>query len=270
MLAVRTFGGLAVEHDGAVCDGAAARRKTLALLALLAAAGKNGASREKLIAYLWPEADTARGHHLLKQACYALRRDLHQPELFLGRDKLRLNPAIVTSDPESFDAALDRGDLAHAVALYRGPFLDGFFLNGAGGFERWVEGERARFAQCVCAAVEALAGDAAARGDRRRAADWWRRLAVLDPLNDRVALGVMSALVASGDRAGALQVARVHERLLREELDAAPGRAVVELAERLRVTPDDDPALRRAIGLLCEVDRRLAAPMILWKRTRAL
>src|SRR5213593_3125306 len=98
MLAVRTLGGLAVEKDGTQCGGAASRRKTLALLALLAAAGKRGLSRDTLLGYLWPETETASGRHLLKQACYALRRDLHEPDLFLGRAELRLNPAVVASD----------------------------------------------------------------------------------------------------------------------------------------------------------------------------
>jgi len=86
------------KRDGAPCRGAAVRRNTLALLALLAAADKNGASRDKLIAFLWPESDTEHGRNLLRQACFALRRDLHQPESILGATELRLNPEAVSSD----------------------------------------------------------------------------------------------------------------------------------------------------------------------------
>src|ERR1051325_11366213 len=175
MLVVRTFGGLAVEHDGTVCEGAAARRKTLALLALLAVAGKKGLSRDKLIGYLWPETETLAARHLLKQSCYALRHDLGEPALLLGRDDLRLNPAVVSSDIQAFEAALESGDRGRAAALYTGPFLDGFYLNGADEFERWVEAERARIAQRACAALEAVAGEAAAHGDHTGAADLWRR-----------------------------------------------------------------------------------------------
>src|SRR2546426_457507 len=118
MLAVQVFGGLAVERDGAQCGGAAARRKTLALLALLAGAGRRGLSRDKLTAYLWPESDTEHGRGLLKQACYALRRDLGTPELFLGSIELRLNPGLISSDVESFEGALDQHDPARAVSLH--------------------------------------------------------------------------------------------------------------------------------------------------------
>src|SRR5438128_8676022 len=146
MLHLKTCGGLSVEAEGASASGAAQRRKTLALLALLAAAGRRGMSRDKLITYLWPDADVEHGRNLLKQACYALRRDLHAPELVLGATELRLNPAVINSDVRQFDEALERGDQAAAVALYDGPFLDGFFLSGAEEFERWVESERTRLA----------------------------------------------------------------------------------------------------------------------------
>src|SRR5689334_1070928 len=113
MLLVRTLGGLSLEHDGAACTSAAARRpKTLALLALLAASGSKGLRREKLIAYLWPDAAMANGRNLLKQACYALRHDLEASDLLLGRAELRLNPAVISSDFQSFDEAANQGDLS--------------------------------------------------------------------------------------------------------------------------------------------------------------
>jgi TolB-like protein/Tfp pilus assembly protein PilF len=97
-----------------------------------------------------------------------------------------------------------------------------------------VEAERARLKQCACQALEALATEASSRGDRRRSVEWWRRLAELDPLNSHVALGLMNALVAAGDRSAALQFARVHESLVRQDLGATPDAAVTTLARRLR------------------------------------
>src|SRR5881409_4496857 len=104
MLELRTFGGLSIKDHGAPITGAATQRKTLALLSLLAAAGKNGLSRDKLVAYLWPESDAEHGRSLLKQACYALRRDLHEHELLLGATELRLNHDVITSDVQGFEA----------------------------------------------------------------------------------------------------------------------------------------------------------------------
>ena len=120
MLHLKTFGGLSVDIDGTPGTGAAQQRKTLALLALLAAAGRRGLSRDKLIAALWPETDDEHGRGLLRQSCYALRRDLHAPELFLGSLQLSLNPTVISSDVESFACALEEHDPSPgSVALHR-------------------------------------------------------------------------------------------------------------------------------------------------------
>src|SRR3989449_3685365 len=52
-------------------------------------------------------------------------------------------------------------DLAGAVALYGGPFLDGFYLRGSDEFERWAETERGRLAKQV-------------RSGERRGGEEWR------------------------------------------------------------------------------------------------
>ncbi|HEY6074458.1 MAG TPA: hypothetical protein VIV15_13985, partial [Anaerolineales bacterium] len=167
MLHLKTFGELSVDIDGTPGTGAAQQRKTLGLLALLAAAGHRGLSRDKLIAYLWPETDAEHGRALLNQACYALRRDLHARDLFLGSIQLRLNPAVISSDVESFASALKENDPGNAVSLYTAPFLDGFYLNGGREFETWADTERAQLAGQYRAALEMLAAEATERGEHR-------------------------------------------------------------------------------------------------------
>ncbi|MEO8089731.1 MAG: BTAD domain-containing putative transcriptional regulator [Gemmatimonadales bacterium] len=237
MLQLKTFGGLSVEIEGLPGTGAAQQRKTLALLALLATSGRRGLSRDKLIAALWPETDTEHGRGLLRQACYALRRDLHAPELFLGSIQLRLNPATISSDVDSFISALDDHDPARAVACYIAPFLDGFYLNGGGEFEQWAETERTRLAGLCRAALETLSEAAVARGEHRSATDWWRRLLQLDPLSARAALGLMTALDRAGERAEALRIGQLYGELIRAELGADPPAEVSGWLEAHRSVP---------------------------------
>ena len=242
MLELKTFGGLRLEANGAPCGGAAARTKTLALLALLAP-GPQGMSRDKLIAYLWPETDIEHGRHLLKQACHDLRRELGQPELFRGRKVLQLNPTAIASDVGRFEAALEQGDLTHGLAEYTAPFLDGFYLDSCAEFERWVEAERERLARRASSALERLAKEAGARGNHATTAEWWRRLAELDPLSAEATLGRMRALAAAKERAEALKVGREYAELVRRELDAAPARAITKLMEQLKQQSDEPVAL---------------------------
>jgi serine/threonine-protein kinase len=244
MLHLKTFGGLSVDIDGTPGTGAAQQRKTLALLALLGAAGQRGLSRDKLIASLWPETDAGHGRGLLKQACYALRRDLHAPQLFLGSIQLRLNPAAISSDVESFARALEEHDPTRAVACYTAPFLDGFYLNGGGEFETWAESERARLAGQCRTALEVLSAEATRRGEHRVAADWCRRLLELDPLSSHAALGLMTALNNAGERAEALRRGQAYAELVRSELGADPPPELTDWIERHRHVAGNGAARR--------------------------
>ena len=234
MYRLRTFGGLSIADERGLLTGAPTQRRRLALLALLAAGGERGISREKLAAYFWPESDEESARHGLRQLLSITRRDLNEEELFLGATDIRLNESRMSSDVAEFESAIARGELERAAELHTAPFLDGFFLSGSAEFGRWIEDERARLTQELEGALETLADRAATRGDQREAIQWWRRLAATDPLRSRYAVGLISALASAGDCAGALQQARVHEALVRDQLAAEPEPALRELVTRLR------------------------------------
>jgi DNA-binding SARP family transcriptional activator/TolB-like protein len=241
MFHLRTFGGLALQREGTALDPGNAQRKTLALLAVLASAGAKGIGRDKLMLLLWQESDEDRARGALKQMLHTLRRQLGSADSILGTAELRLNPELIESDVSRFRTALETGESEAAVSLYHGPFLDGVHLDGAPEFDGWMEQQRAGLERDYREALERLAHTAEVEGDLERAAAWWRRLQAADPLNGRVALRLMQALEASGDRAASLRYASVHEALLREELGIAPDPAVTALAERLRVPADPLP-----------------------------
>src|SRR4051812_14491387 len=155
-------------------------------------------SRDRVLAMLWSETDEDRARKGLNQALYALRQDMGADEVFLGTRDVRLNPELVASDVALFTAALKAGHPERAVAEYGGPFLDGFHLSDAGEFERWLEEERAGLSRDHATALERLARRAAERQELPECAEWWRRLAAQDPLNARIAIGLMEALVAAG------------------------------------------------------------------------
>jgi DNA-binding SARP family transcriptional activator len=231
MLRLRTFGGLSLSRGEENLTGAVTQRRRLAILALLAVAGESGMSRDKLVAYLWPESDAERARHVLNQLLYAQRRQVGDDSLFQGRKTLRLNAAVITTDVDDLTKALARGDRAEAAGLYRGPFLDGFFVKDAAEFERWVEVQRSRYARQVLDALVALA---TAAGDVRSAVGWWRRAAELDQLDATIALELVRALAAAGDRPGALRHARRHADALDAELGVSPDPGLTDLVEALK------------------------------------
>lgn len=233
-LRLLTFGGLNLLVGGQTTTGSVTRRRRLALLALLAVARDRGMNRDKIQAHLWPDSDTERARHGLNQLVYFQRRHLDGGELFLGRKTLRLNRDAITADVWDFEDAVDAGAHKAAAGVYAGPFLDGFFLRGAPGFERWADDQRSRLSQRCAAALGALAKAASEQGDHHQAVEWWRRAAELNPHETDTVLHLVSAWVDVGDRAAAVRCAQQHTDLLRTEFGLPPDARVVRMIEQLR------------------------------------
>ena len=231
MLQLRVFGRLAIERDGAL-PRVEMQRRPLALLAFLAHANEHGVSRDKLLACFWPESSADNARNALNQLLHHVRRELGA-ELILGTGVLQLNSQQIHCDLWDFRAAIESGDAAAAATLYQGSFLDGFYLRGAPEFEQWVDATRAQLARDYESALEQLASDAERRGDFREAVTYWRKAVDAQPLSSRAALGLANGLVRAGDRLQALQFVRLHEQLVRAELDAPPAEEIIALAATL-------------------------------------
>src|SRR5688572_8140917 len=233
MLRLRTLGGLSIENAVST-QGAAAHRRPLALLALLAVAGRKGLSRDKIIALLWPESDADHGRNSLSQLISFLRRELSADDVVLGSTELRVNTSVLGCDVTDFEERIAADDLEGAIGIYTGPFLDGVFLRNAAEFERWVERERSRLEHLQGDALERLATRASSGGDHVSAVRWWRQRAGLAPTDSRAALRLMESLVASGNPAGALEHYRTHQALLRDELGLELDATHAEFAAAIR------------------------------------
>lgn len=223
----------------------AVQRRRLALLAILGAAGRRGVSRERLLALLWPDSPDAPARHALDQALSALRRQLGA-EAFARGGTVALNPEVVSVDLWEVEQALATGTRIAELARWAPP-LECFHLDDAPDFSHWLDAERASVAERHSAAIAAQAESALARGDAAEAAGWWRAYQRVDPLAARGAVGLVRALGAAGDGAGARRFARTYETLVRAELDCDP-----------------DPALAAALAAIVDVP---AAPVLPPART---
>lgn len=238
MLRLSTFGGLSL-GDGEASEVAIPRR-CLAILALLACAGDRGLTRDKLIAYLWPESSSDDARHSLEQLLYSIRRQAGAT-VFAGTDPLRLNASVVSTDIATFEQALERHADDAAVAAYTGPFLDGFYVKNAGEFERWVEEERARLSAAYGSALERVADSATKREDWPAAIAAWRSVSALDRLSARAVLGLVRTLAAAGDRPEALRAAAAYESLVAEELDMPIEPRLAAFVQSLRAANTEVP-----------------------------
>jgi DNA-binding SARP family transcriptional activator/TolB-like protein/Tfp pilus assembly protein PilF len=252
MIQLRTLGPIDIRgSDGQELRGVLAQPKRAALLVYLALATPRGPHRrDGLLALFWPEHDAEHARNSLSQSVHVLRRSLGTNAIISGNgDTLSLERGELWCDAIAFEEALNGGKPAEAIELYRGDLLEGFHVTGVPEFDHWHETERARLAGCYARAVETVAKEREASGDLEGAVGWWRRLAARDPYSSRVALRLMRALAAAGDQAGAVQHARVHEALLREELDILPDTEVAAFVKQLKsASPQRDERPSQGAG----------------------
>lgn len=248
MLSLRLLGGLSIARDSGPITGPAAQPARLALLAVLAVPRPRSVSRDKLVAFLWPDHDDARGRRNLSDTLYVLRRELGEETIVTAGDAVRLDPDRVEVDVTAFERALERGAAREAVELYAGPFLDGVHLRDTVAFERWADGHRERLERAHAEALESLARAAEERGHVGEAVEWRRALVTERPYSTAAVIGLMRALERAGDPAGALEAGHLHERRMREELDAEPDPRLATELERIRTAPERGETSLPAVG----------------------
>lgn len=232
-----TLGGVSCATQAGDVQSVTLQPRRVALLVYLVLARPRGHhSRDQLLALFWPNHEEQRARNALNQAVHFLRRSLGAEVLVNGGDdQLRIDPELVWCDVIAFEAALAAGRTREALELYRGHFLEGFHITAAAAeLDAWVDSERDRLRRLYAGALQSMARDSEAAGDFTAAVAWHRRLAALDPLSSRLALGLIRALAAVGDDEGALQQARVYEAMTRAELDAPPDRTITDFVSELR------------------------------------
>lgn len=117
-----------------------------ALLTLLAAYGRKGASRARLVNLLWEEGDERTLRHRLGQALYELRRKLAAPDLTIyENDRYQLNPEVISTDLEELNRLLRENRLKEAAILVTQGVLPNLDQVPTEAFHDWTRGREARW-----------------------------------------------------------------------------------------------------------------------------
>jgi len=215
------------------------RRK--ALLALLASSTDESLSRDRLVGLLWPESDERTARHLLADSVYVLRRALGADAIVTSGEELRLSSEHVRVDVAEFRQALAAERWADALPLYRGDFLDGFFVRNASEFERWASSERARLQMDAVRAASAHTRALEQAGRMREAVAVAERALELAPCDEAVFRRLFTLLIATDNRARAEAVSRGFIERLAFELGIAPSPQTTRMITQARGPVGSEP-----------------------------
>lgn len=210
--------------------------KARALLFYVAVSGQPQA-RTKLAGLLWGELPDTNANANLRKTLTNLRRVVG-PYLTITRHTVALNDANPPwLDVRAFETALQSnnpGDWQTAVNLYRGDFLEGFYVDGTPEFETWLLTQRYRLREQVQAALQKLARHHAGRRQFAEAIDHGQHLLALEPLREDVHRLLMTLFAQSGQRARALTQYETCTQILAEELGVEPGEKTTMLFSQIQ------------------------------------
>ena len=253
-LMLHVFGAFQVT----LADGSTARfesDKTCALLVYLAVEADRPHRRDALVGLLWPDEPEQTARHNLRQALFSLRQTIGDPAaqppyLLITRDEIQFNTAsdfaldvatfsahlaACASHPHSrLDAcAVCAPRLQQAVDLYRGKFLQEFFLADSAEFEEWAVARREALHQRALDALTDLANYTSNTAIWPRRGRCALRQLELDPWREQAHRQLMRVLALEGQRGAAIAQYETCRRVLAEELGVEPSSETRELYERI-------------------------------------
>lgn len=242
-LDLHTFGTVDLRSpSGSELRAVLQQPKRLALLVYLAI-GKPGklVRRDTLLALFWPGLDQEHARAALRRALYFLRQTCGA-DLIVGRGDEEVGIAAdrLVCDANRFDAAIDANDLATALAIYQGGFLDGFYVQGAPEAEAWLDRERTRRRYEAALAAWQLARQALP--DAVAAGRFAQRAIDLAPHDEDAIIAYLRELERVGERALALRLYEQAIERLATDLGTTPDRELVELGNRIRTAGAPKPA----------------------------
>ena len=257
LLRLAVLGPPEAVHDGSRLTFAL--RKAQALLLYLAVE-QGMHPRSKLAAFLWPDSAPHDARTALRNALALLRTlladtsasphsHLLSPRDLLGMDSqapLELDLAVVQ---EAYTAAQRHSTLPaepqraalvakfqQALALVRGPLLDGFWLGEESPFDEWVQASQQQWQVRVQLLCERLSSWQEVGGELEQARATLTRWLALDPLAEEASRRLMRVHLGLGNASAALQVYAICRARLAEDLRVKPSAETVALAEQIRVS----------------------------------
>ena len=225
------------------------RRKSKALVKLLALAPHQQLHREQLMELLWPEQESELAANNLNKVLHAARRTL-EPQLRNGADSrflstqeqqltLRARGGLwidVTAFEQQAQAALQGADLnayEAALSLYAGPLLE------EDRYDDWAVARREqlrRLQQRLLTRAAQLYETSSlpiAEATFDKAIECWQQLLSFNATNEEAHRGLMRLFASYGSRHQALAQFQQCSEALRKELDTVPEQATLALYEQI-------------------------------------
>jgi len=224
--------------------------KAAALLCYLVANKDKAFSRDKLASIFWDSSAAETSRYNLRYTLWSLRKILDAdkgqfPIILTHKDSCRINPDIsiftdvsemerlLNDNPESDGAGLEE-KLDMIKSIYKGEFLEGFYINKCPEFNDWVFFERERLQRKYYEVLSRLTRLYKANGSYYKSIEVLNEMLRINPLQEELYEDLIKDYIELGDRSSALNQYKRCSNILRDELNISPNEGIRKLYQVIK------------------------------------
>lgn len=224
--------------------------KAAALLCYLVLNKDKIFSRDKLSSIFWDSASTDTARYNLRYTLWSLRKvldaDKNQiPVILTYKDFCRINPeASIYVDVFEMEHHLEEsiqlegpeliGALDRIKGIYKGEFLEGFYINKCPEFNDWVFFERERLQRKHFEVLYRLTKLHKSTGNYLKSIEILNEMLIVNPLQEELYEELIKSYLELGDRASALNQYKRCSNILRDELNISPNENIRKLHDEIK------------------------------------
>ncbi len=232
MLSINMLGQVNISYNGvSIADRLST--KLVAMICLLVLNSDREMSRERLSAYLWPDSDEEAARYNMRYNLWKVKKLIPsdakgQSFILVSKDSCRINQQYkFQCDKLCIDSYDSHGQksiekLLQLKELFKGDFLEGFYLKNCNEFNEIILFERV---VCQTKHIEIMKQLAQLYEEEDRSEEELQilhEMTAMEPYNENFACRILSIYKKTGNRAAAINYYREFESKLRRELNIAP------------------------------------------------
>lgn len=232
MLTVNMLGKSAIFYDDE-CISDKLSSKLVALICLLVLNRNRNMSKEKIIAYLWPDSDEEAAKSNLRFNLWNIKKTIPQNEegedfILSGKDFCRINEKYeFQCDKTQLDSCkvsqIERiEDLLRLKDLFQGDFLEGLYLRNCNEFNEMILFERVVCQNKQVEILEKLIGLYEEQERYEEELEILNEVAAIEPYNEQFAYQAIQTYGRLGNRTAAINYYKNFEIVLRRNLNISP------------------------------------------------
>ncbi|MBS4536419.1 hypothetical protein GOQ29_12400 [Clostridium sp. D2Q-14] len=220
--------------------------KLIGILSYMAVNRENSFSRNKIANIFWDSSDSNSSRYNLRYNIWSLRKlfkdnNIKQDIFIADKESIRFNEEFnIYVDAEDFQNRLDnfRADsidnLEHIRNLYKGEFLEGFYIKDSSQFNDWLFYERERFQRDYINVLAKLQEYYKSTERYQKAIEILENMININPLKEELYLELIKTYIQLDNRDLALHHYNRCCTVLREELNVSPMEEIKNIYKKIK------------------------------------